>query len=74
MALTEAQAVYDALNPRPVGRRSRIVLDRETCDWVIDPTAHTAMCRTHLETWDGPESAHFPEVLKGDVQWRVKTE
>ncbi len=41
-------------------RIGTIVLDRETCNWVIDREADTAICRTHGEIWDGPESAHFP--------------
>ena len=51
-----ADAVLDALRMR----RGRIVLDRETCDWVIDNTADTAICRTHGEVVDGPKSKHFP--------------
>lgn len=41
-------------------RLGRMVLSRETCDWVIDEEADTAMCRTHGEIWDGVDSAHFP--------------
>ena len=41
-------------------RIGAIVLDRKTCDWVIDNTADTAMCRTHGEIADGVKSKHFP--------------
>lgn len=42
-------------------RRSHvIVLDRETCDWVIDDERATAICRTHGEICDGIDSPHFP--------------
>lgn len=36
------------------------VLDRETCDWVIDTERDTAICRTHGEVVDGVDSKHFP--------------
>lgn len=42
-------------------RMNRIlVLDRETCDWIIDDESHAAICRTHAEMCDGVDSAHFP--------------
>ncbi len=41
-------------------RRRTIVLDRATCDWVIDEQADTAICRTHGEVVDGRASKHFP--------------
>lgn len=36
------------------------VLDRKTCDWVIDEKRDTAICRTHGEICDGVDSEHFP--------------
>lgn len=43
------------------GRRHvYIVLDRATCDWVVDDQRDTAICRTHGEVADGVDSAHFP--------------
>jgi hypothetical protein len=50
-------AHYERLNRN---RRNAIVLDRATCDWVIDEEADTAMCRTHGEIVDGVDSKHFP--------------
>ena len=44
----------------PPRRRGTIVLDRATCDWVIDEEADTAICRTHGEVADGVRSKHFP--------------
>lgn len=43
-------------------RRGTMVLDRATCNWVVDEEGHTAMCWTpgHGETIDGVDSAHFP--------------
>ncbi len=38
----------------------RIVLDRETCDWIVDEKADSAICRTHGEVADGVDSKHFP--------------
>jgi hypothetical protein len=40
--------------------KSRLVLDRATCDWVIDRERDTAICRTHGEVADGRDSPHFP--------------
>lgn len=37
-----------------------IVLNRKTCDWVIDVGRDTAICRTHGEMVDGVDSKHFP--------------
>lgn len=37
-----------------------LLLDRATCDWVIDEEADTAICRTHGEVVDGVDSKHFP--------------
>lgn len=44
-----------------------IALDRETCDWVIDAEADTAICRTHGEVCDGVRSAHFPGSQHGNT-------
>lgn len=41
-------------------KRNAIVLDRATCDWVIDEQADSAICRTHGEVADGVRSKHFP--------------
>ncbi len=41
-------------------RRGTIVLDRTTCDWIIDEQDDTAICRTHGEVCDGVNSKHFP--------------
>ena len=48
------KAVVEALKMR----RGAIVLD-QTCDWVIDVEADSAICRQHGEVWDGPRSKHF---------------
>ena len=45
---------------RQATARGTIVLDRETCDWVIDEEADSAICRTHGEICDGVDSKHFP--------------
>ncbi len=47
-----------------LARRGTIVLDRETCDWVIDEEADSAICRTHGEVADGVDSAYFPGNTK----------
>ncbi|KKN13757.1 hypothetical protein LCGC14_1003070 [marine sediment metagenome] len=47
-------------NAMIVQRWGEIVLDRATCDWVIDRFADTAICRTHGEVVDGLGSKHFP--------------
>ena len=44
----------------PRRRIGTMVLDHETCDWVIDHERDTAICRTHGEIVDGRGSKHFP--------------
>ena len=48
---------YEKLNRNT---RNTIILNRWTCDWVIDEQADTAICRTHGEIADGVKSKHFP--------------
>ncbi len=49
-----------------VKNHKRIVLDRETCDWVIDIERDMAACRTrgHGEVCDGVDSERFPGNAK----------